>query len=412
VAGAVAFWIGLSAWASWSLERARARFVAVVGTVEAAAQRPEAASAAEQDAIRWLFEGTAAVAVGDEESAHLGEIVRRGPASWSPEEREMVATLARREAEALALLERAGALHGGSTSAAIDDQRLLENGPRLLRGTMLLLARAGLALDDGPSDAGRTLSALAGIARTLQAGSGPPQQIFGTVVEGRYLRGVHWMVEDPAVPAAVLADLLDDLSITPSAERIRALVAPLGTAGGEAELETPWWQRLERASNLTTLRRMVEASGEPGALLAMAGAGEASGAQAASADTALAELAIPNIVDAALRMQAVEASRRLARVLLGLRIQAAADGVPQLWLPWIGRRLESAEPDPLTGQRPVLTAEDGVILITNPAAAEVWETRWGGPPGERTPPPYVWRLQPEILLRFERDRDGARSPAP
>jgi len=386
--------------------------VAVVGRVEPAGQRPEAASAAEQDAILWLFEGTAAVAVDDEESEHLREIIGRGPDSWSPEEREMVATLARREAEALALLERAGALHGGSTSAAIDDQRLLEVGPRLLRGTMLLLARAGLALDDGPSDAGRTLSALAGIARTLQAGSGSPRQLFGTAVEGRYLRGVHWMVEDPAVPAAVLADLLDDLSTTPSAERIRALVAPLGTAGGETELETSWWQRLERASTLTTLRRMVEASGEPGALLAMAGAGEASGAQGASADTALTELAMPNLIDAALRMQAVEASRQLARVLLGLRIQAAADGVPQLWLPWIGRRLEGATPDPLAGGRPLVTAEDATILISNPTAAEAWETRWGSLPGERTPPPYVWRLQPEILLRFERDRDGARSPVP
>jgi len=409
VAAALALWIGLSAWASWRLERARARLVAVVGRVEPAGQRPEAASAAEQDAILWLFEGTAAVAVDDEESEHLREIIRRGPDSWSPEEREMVATLARREAEALALLERAGALHGGSTSAAIDDQRLLEDGAQLLRGTMLLLARAGLALDDGPSDAGRTLSALAGIARTLQAGSGPPRQLFGTTVEGFYLRGVQWMVEDPAVPAAVLADLLDDLSTTPSAERIRAMVAPLETVGDATEPETSWWQRLERASTLTTLRQMVEASGEPGALLAMAGPG---GGSDAPGDDALAELAMPNLIDAALRMQAVEASRQLARVVLGLRIQAAADGVPQLWLPWIGRRLEGATPDPLAGGRPLVTAEDTTILISNPTAAGAWETRWGSLPGERTPPPYVWRLLPEILLRLERDRDGARSPVP
>lgn len=413
IAGAAVLWLGLSLGSTWRLQQARVRFAAVVGTVEPTAQRPEAPSPAEQDAIRWLFEGTAALTLGDPESEQLRQIIHREPGSWSPEDRETIAALTRHEAEALARLERAGALHGGSASVAIDDQRLLAEGTQLLRGSRLLLARAGLALDDGPSDAGRTLSALAGIARTLQADSGSAQQIFATTVEGLFLRGVHWMAEDPTVPAAVLADLLDSLSTTSSADRIQKLVAHFGTAvsGDPGNPPATWWARLEQASTLTTLRRTVEAGREPAALLAMAGPRDPEGATDPLGDDGLSGLAIPDIVDAALEMQAVEASRQLARVLLGLRIQAAADGVPELWLPWIGRRLEGAKPDPLAGGRPLVTADDGLIVISNPPAAEAWEKRWGSLPGGRTPPPFAWRLRPEILLRLGRHRGRPRPPA-
>lgn len=387
--GVVILWLCLSAWSSWRLGRARETFAATVDGAELGAPPRGSSSAAEQDAIRWLLEGTAAITIGGDEGERLTDVVHRDPGAWSPEDRELVATLSRREAEALALLERAAALHGGSASGVIDEEQLLENGVPLLRGTMLLLGRAGLALGDGPTDAGRTLSALAGVARILQADSGPLQQIFGTTVEASFLRGVRWMVEDPAVPASVLADLLDGLPTTPAADRIRAIVAHTGATVADGDPPPTVWGRLGEASWLVNFARVAEAGREPGALLTMAGSA------GAPSD---ADLAVPNLVEAALKMQAVDAARSLARVALGFRLQATIAGDAFDGRAWIDRRLQGIEPDPFAGGRPeVTTSEDGGVLIANPTAAAAWNERWGELAGRAAPPPYTWRLAPRLF---------------
>ena len=424
-----AWWLMAPRWAERSLERAQRRLAERLTTspessratdptgtapasdraADTGAERAPAEAEVEPEAARWLSDGCRTLTVAAAESDRLADLTLRPPDDWTLSERDLVTALARREAEPLAMIERAGAAGATpsrpdeppgpsageglperrETGARAEGDEMVELAEPLLRGTRLLLARAGLALETAPEEAGRSLVALAGSARALQADPRPAALELGTTIEVLFLRGVHWAVASPAVPREVIADLRAALPEPGSERRIHTVVARR-TETAESDDPTGWRRlvpggsTLEAARRLDALDRILAASREPGLL-----------AEVATAGSPVSDaLAGPGGVDALLRMQAADASAELARAALDLRLRVGPRASPT-GPDEVARRLERVPPDPFAGGRPeAQEGPGGRLVLVNPAAAEAWSGRWGTPPGGPAPPPFAWRLPP------------------
>jgi len=395
-------------WAGRTLERARQQLDATLETV------PLQDRVSTPEASRWLTDGCQALAVGPEESARLADLVLRAPDDWTLSERDLVSALARREAEPLSMIERAGA--AGTTprdphalgppheprSGGDDPDELIALATPLRRGALLLLARAGLALETAPEEAGRSLVALAGSARALQGDPRPTAQHLGTEIEVLFLRGAHWAVASPATPREVILDLRAALPEPRAEERIRTVVARQAetvhddSAHGWRRL-VPGGSLLEEARRLDALARVVAASGEPGRLLEISAPGRPTADALGAVDEAHApdradDLAGQNLLVSLLRMQAADASAEVGRFALAVRARPGGAPAPHALSP----DLEDLPADPFAGGRPAAQqSHQGAgarLVILNEAAAGAWSDRWGVPPRGPAPPPFAWTL--------------------
>jgi|GEM_PF-2349568 len=384
-------WLVLPRWAGGRVERERSALAALLETTGTPAPDPrpdgvgtaDPAPRASREAARWLIDGARALSITPGEAQRLTDLTHRNPDDWTLAERDLVIALARREAEPLAMIERAGAV-GATPFAAEDEEGVLSLMLPILRGAHLLLARAGLALETAPEEAGRSLAALAGSARALQRGRRPVAQILGTTLEELFLHGTRWAVADPHVPPEVLADLRDALPARRAEDRIHTLVAGLVPADPVAATGwrrlVPGGDALATAATLGALREIVEASRRPGRLATLAEPG----------GSVLSTLEIPDLLDAMIRAQAVEASETLARIALTERsVTAQPTDLDRL-----RQHLEELPPDLFSAGRPRIDdGPRGAYRLVNPAAANAWTARWGEPqPGRRQPPPFSWTV--------------------
>lgn len=391
---AAVLWLVAPRWAAGRAARERSALNTLLETTAEPAADPQGADDAPADpasgprreAARWLIDGTRALSITPDEAERLTDLSHRNPDDWTLAERDLVIALARREAEPLAMIERAGAVDA-QPFAAEDEEGILTLAIPILRGAHLLLARAGLALETAPEEAGRSLAALAGNARALQQDRRPVAQQLGTSLEELFLHGVRWAVADPHVPPEVLADLREALPARRAEDRIRTLVVGLVPTG---PVKATGWRRLvpggdalATATTLGALREIVEASRRPGRLATLAEPG----------GSVLSTLEVPNILDTMIRAQAVEASETLARIALTER-SAASAAAPATDRDRLRQRLEELPPDLFSGGRPrIEDGPRGSFRLVNPAAVDAWTARWGrAPSGQRPPPPFTWTV--------------------
>ena len=374
----------------------------LIGLMGRQRSTPSRRTGSDAEAARWLADGCRTLTVSPEESDRLADLALRRPDDWTLSERDFVTALARREAEPLSMIERAGAAGaspfapemprapaaGSAPADHAGQDEIVELADQLLRGARLLLARAGLALEAAPEEAGRSLVAVAGSARALQADPRLRAQHLGTAIEELFLRGAHWAVADPAVPREVIADLRAALPEASAERRVRLSVAWLADTA-EDRHATGWRRFVPGGSDLAAARRLdalaqvLDASRTPRRLLEVTAPG---GAVAAALDEA-------DLLTPLLRMQAIDASEELARLAFDLRTDPHPRGDGRAGPAELTRRLEEAPPDPFAGGRPELREGPGAWpTLADLAAATAWAERWGTPPEGPAPPPFAWSL--------------------
>jgi hypothetical protein len=396
---ALALWLALTWWAHRRLEAAERAFEESVGSPDRVEPPAGPPGGRDTPAGRWLLDGLDALSLSRTERDRLHEIAALPPERWSAADRNLVTGLARRESEALVLVERAGTSAGLRLPEPLlrtDEvsRRLIT----LLHASKLLLARAELAADGAPVEAGRSVTALGGLAGALQREPELFHLLIGDAVETLYLRGVHRLVTSGETPRSALERLRTELAADgrdPATERFVRTVRGLATdgAGDEAaeasrgwERLAPWLRDLARASALESFRWLAEASRDPEVFLA--------GGTAAPGGAGH-EPSIPNLTDAVYRLRATREARRLAGLAVEARLEALTRGA------YSAARGPRPGPDGPDGPAPeagpespveIGLGDDGSLVLSHPAAAAAWERRWGGSPSDRRPPPYVWRL--------------------
>lgn len=392
-------WVVVDVWADWRLAHAQDAFEADVGPLDPQAYVPRPSDPS-SPAGAWLVEALDLYDVGQEDGARLREIIQRPAGEWSDQERRLIARLAGENADALNLLRRAaaGLEHapfpdlGGFTGEAPAHAAGLAT---LLRATTLLVARAGLTLGDDSLDAASDLAAL---ARLADAVGRQPELVYPLIahaMEKQFLHGARWMAADPGAPPEVFEALLAAMPRASAGERFSAAIAHSAARGATAieeekipregwERLAPWLRDLAQISTLDAFRAMAEASTDP---LALAETGERMQRQL-FIGAIVGGLLIPNLVDALYKAKAVDASRRVARLALELRLDrsSVSGGAP-------GQGGAGSRPAEVPSEVQVTLRDDGSALLSDPAAHLAWTERWGDQQ-QAWPPPYEWELPP------------------
>ena len=326
---------------------------------------------------------------------------------WSPAElaaaRELVGPR-RAEADRLGELVRTGgasAAAGSGTAArgAGEDAggaNTYAGDVPLLRASRLLAVDARVALAEGDVErAVERVEDLGALVRAFEGAPGMVRQMFAAAVEGGQLRAVADLVASPAVGRGHL-------------ERLRAAFSDLDT-----ETALRRMMRAEAEEALAAMEQLPSDGPADGTLVKLAAAEIVSAyrelattpfaavrerhdrriAAAESPDSpadVVVGLAIPNMVEGVLKIQAAGSARQLARLALALRLHALDEGaypatLDALLVPAGPDSL--AGPDPLAGQPPRWQVGPGGAVLSNPAAEALWRGA-----ERRSDPPFVWRL--------------------
>lgn len=363
----------------------------------------------EDDVVALLREGVRVaeqLAAEQEDPAVLKELVgARAPEEWSADDVARVKGLLER-LDPLVDVYRQG---GARSRAAYRPEDVTDDDFSLpaFQGSRLLLAEAGLALRRGDEVAAwESLEAMVRIAKALGEGPGLVQRLLARAIEERFLRGVRWVAEREDVSVEILRGLLEELPERDPAEAFRRSMAmeaghmlrvfqgldARGRSAGKPVRD--WYAKLPGALALD-MAEMLDSYRELAAL-AEYPYGEARTTRAESLEgprrsspKIVMELLIPNLYGSIAELQAMAASRQLARKALELRIAALeGEGYPD--------SLPDLEPDPFTGSRPEYVVTDTVARLENPLARELWQIH-RGEVTKRPPPPYGWSLpQPDL----------------
>lgn len=381
------------------LREAQATFEREIGPLSPAPPA-EAGVPSSDNVIALLREGSeVAQELGfeSEDVAVLEDVVDvRGPAAWSSRDLQRIEAALQRMEPLVDVYRRARMRSDAAyrpEDVSGDDFSM-----PALRGSRLLLAEAGLALTQGDEAAARdSLEALSRIAWALENGPGVMHQLVGIHAEERLLRGVQWIVEWPEVSSATLRSLLEELPRKDAAAAFRHSMSReagimVRAMQGEGQPPVADWYRWipgavdrDTADLLDGYREFALLAEHP-FLEARDERAEALEGPRRSTPKVVLDLLLPNFYQVIGKLQAVTASRQLARHALELRIAALeGSGYPAA--------LDHLEPDPLTGTAPRYVASEAGARLENVEARELWRQEWGKL-NDRPAPPYVWSLPP------------------
>jgi hypothetical protein len=269
-----------------------------------------------------------------------------------------------------------------------------------------LLLEAGFQLRQHRlEEAVRAVKALGDLAFGLERQQNALGQSVGTMIETGYLRGLNWILSAPDVPPALLRSLRSGL---PSESAAAALARYFASAAGRyADDQVVWRGRdrflpgfccrdLKRARSLEEFaeirlwadlpyRQAQQALQAFGERLDELSSYSWSGFGISKGESLLTFSPARYWVLQIERRKGVGASRQLAALSLGLRIEAATQGA-------YPERLSADDAkavDPLVGAHPTYTrtAGGGVYLANQRAAAAYSEIGLA-----RVPPPFEWTL--------------------
>lgn len=285
-----------------------------------------------------------------------------------------------------AVVARGGVLEAPEPSAAeVDRTRDL----RLLRAGRLLALDAQVALADGDLDRSvDRVEELGALVRVLESASGLVRQMFAASTEGRQLQAVEALVASPSVDREHLDRLsgaLSDLDTPAALRRMMEVEAgeylamveevraqnPDEDPAREADAEILAAYRALAATPFSEVRRRLDQRMR-------------AAASAETPEDVIVGLAIPNMIEAVVKIQAAGAGRQLARIALELRRRHLDGGSYPADL---GGVPGAGEPDPYAGERPRWEPGPEGGTLSNPAAAALWGTA-----ARRHGPPFVWRL--------------------
>lgn len=399
--------LALAFYGGWRLADAERRFTAVLGPPELA--RFELPEPPEPDnAATWLAAGASAIVLAEDE----GELLRRlasDRSGWSPDELAAGERLAASNGPAFELLRRS--LACPRSSFGIDypagaDAELPELVELLSAGRLVWLdARLALAAGDAERLAG-DLALLSRLTEALAAESMLIGSLIVTALDRYGFDLVHQAVTAPGADAATLGaaerylagrgDRLELARRALAAEGAMMATAPLWalTAGQPSGLGQRLAaraalpaERLLRAGALDGYARFGELLERPHAELLAA----ASGQDGITQGSLLFGLVGPNLLDWHGKLQLGETLALLAERSLALRWRRTPTHDPAAPL-----LSGTASREPYAGG-PVVVEEaaDGALVVSAPAARELWlERNQHQPfPGE---PPLVWRLAAQL----------------
>jgi hypothetical protein len=394
--------VGLHFYGEHRLEQARARLASAMSlpALPGACRLPE--SDPRNAAFWYRSAGSAYIAtrdtLGTRDTLDLRPLVNRSPTTWSARDVEQAAS-------DLAELNRTLELSYEAGSRPVCEFRVVASDPML--GTVLerpLLLEVGFQLRQHRLEkAVRALKVLGDLAFGLERQQNSSSQFVGRIIEIGYLRGLDWILSAPDVPASLLRSLWAGL---PSESAAAALARYFASEAAEYANTQDELQNLDRgllgyccgdlkqARSLEDLAKIRLWADLPyrQAQQALQAYGERLDTLARYSWTGIGITkgeALFNPAGSWFRQmgmcKGVVASRQLAALSLGLRIEAATQGA-------YPERLSADDAkavDPLVGAHPTYTrtASGGVYLANQRAAAACDELGlW------RVPPPFEWTL--------------------
>ena len=338
------------------------------------------------------------------ETLDLGPLVNRSPTTWSARDVEQAAS-------ALAELSRTLEAAYEAGSRPVCEFRVVASNPVDIRETVLewpLLLEVGFQLRQHRLEkAVRAVKVLGDLAFGLERQQNALSQTIGTGLEKGYLRGLHWILSAPDVPPSLLRSLRAGLPSESAAAALARYFASVAARyadgeGVERDLDSGLLGYccgdLKKARSLEDFaeirlwadlpyRQAQQALQVFGERLDKLSRYSWTGFGISKGESLMTFSPANYWVKQIVKYKGVVASRQLAALSLGLRIEAATQGA------YPGRlSVDDAKAvDPLVGAHPTYarTASGGVHLANQRAAAACGELGlW------RVPPPFEWTLPP------------------
>lgn len=380
------------------LAAAMERFELDVGALDPAAHAPPDLPDSE-NAAHWLQQGSAELTLSDADRSTLADF-------WKHDEKvpgPAVVDLLERNARAIEHFRRAGELTRSSWGVpyAAGPEAMPDLLGQLVAMKVLLAdARVGLAGGDRP----RVLAggrALAAMRRALEREPAFFFQIVATAVQPAHHRLIQDLLMSDSADAALLEELAGqlDAGAEPS---LRAAIAVEASwlAGGLDDLaseERPTlseklrrvpvrlWAPWEIAAGLDLYRRLAQASELPATRITDFMQSRPSSAPIIGI---IAEMLIPNLIDAVEKHRAGDAARRLAGLAVDLRLHASRHGA---YPEDLGSYPAAAAPDPYAdGGLRYEVRPGGTVELSFPDAESLWREKY--PHGSHHGTRLAWTL--------------------
>ena len=397
-----------------ALAVAAERFESEIGTLDPLAHAPPGLPD-EDNAAFWFQEGFAALETTGTDRAAVNDLWENDRQALGP----AVEDYLRRNAVAFEHFHRAGGLRFASWGVRYESgpnppvPDLLEQ----LWGKKVIATDARAALAAGNRE--RLLAdvrALASLYRALEREPLLIFQLIATNVELSHHQLVQEILLSDLGDAELLRELAEQLDARSTGQAMQSALAVEGswiksTIEHGVDDGGPFWQQLwrapasvwapyESAAGIDLYYRLAKAAELPATRIEPF---LYSAPESTPVIGIIAKMLIPNLIDGLEKRRAAIAARRLARLSIGLRLDALAHGgYPESPADFVRETADPYAEGPLHYQR----LADGTVVLSFPAAEAFWQQRYTDP--ERNKPLFDWRLPPEIARSAPSESNASR----